>query len=176
MLTFDYLGCRLSGDGDDTADMYQRMNIASARFSSLNHIWNDSRLQRRVKMDLYKKSVVSVFSHGSEAWTMTTKTLRAVNGFNSRCLHRITGRSYRMEATDPSFDLVRALRQRRMRWLGHIMRMPEERLLRRTVLMHAGDGPPYPSGSLLARFREELEDIQAMGDDRTCWNSFVNSI
>ncbi len=36
-----------------------------------------------------------------------------------------------------------------MRWLGHIFRMPEERLLRRTVLEAAGDGPTYPTGSLM---------------------------
>ena len=145
VLCFDYLGCRLSGDGDDSADMYQRMNIAIERFSSLSHIWQDNRLSRSVKLGLCQKSVCSVFAHGSEAWTLEPAIYRAVNGFNSRCLHRITKRSYRQEATDPTFGLVRALRQRRMRWLGHIMRMPEDRLLWRTVAGVAGNGPSYPS-------------------------------
>ena len=174
VLCFDYLGCRISGDGDDSADMYQRMNIATARFSSLNHIWKDTRLPQKVKLDLYKKSVCTVFAHGSEAWTLTPPIHRAVNGFNSRCLHRITGRSYRLEATEPTFNLVKALKQRRMRWLGHILRMPEERLLRRTVLEAAGDGPPYPAGSLMMDMNAGLNEIKTMAADRTVWADIVN--
>ena len=174
VLGFDYLGCRLCGDGDDSADMYQRMNIATARFFSLNNIWKDTRLPRSVKLDLYRKSVCTVFAHGSEAWKLTPPIRRAVNGFNSRCLHRITGRSYRMEATNPTFHLVRALEQRRMRWLGHILRMPEERLLRRTVLEAAGDGPPYPTGSLMTDINVGINEIKTMAEDRDTWSAFVD--
>ena len=46
VLNFDYLGCRTSGDGDDKADMQQRMNIATAKCASLNKIWKDHRLPR----------------------------------------------------------------------------------------------------------------------------------
>ena len=60
VLCFDYLGCRVSGDGDDSADMYQRMNIAIEWFSSMNHIWQDHRLSQSMKLDLYEKSVCSV--------------------------------------------------------------------------------------------------------------------
>jgi len=176
VLDFDYLGCRVAGDGDDSADMRQRMNVASARFRSLNHIWPDRRLQLKVKLDLYRKSVCTVFAHGSEAWTLTPAIRRSVNGFNSRCLHRITGRSYRAEATEPTFDLVRALRQRRMRWLGHIFRMPDGRLLRRAVMDVAGDGPPYPDGSLLMDFEQDLDEIKTMAEDRTVWSTIVNEL
>ena len=176
VLCFDYLGCRVSGDGDDSADMYQRMNIAIERFSSMNHIWQDHRLSQSMKLDLYEKSVCSVFAHGSEAWTLKPAIYRAVNGFNSRCLHRITKRSYREEATEPTLDLVRALRQRRIRWLGHIMRMPEDRLLRRTVAGVAENGPPYPSGSLLMDFNVNWADIHDMAINRTVWTNYVNAI
>ena len=174
VVCFEYLGCRLSGDGDASTDMYQRMNIASARFCSLNHIWQDNRLLVRVKLNLYKKSVCTVFAHGSEAWTITPSVRRAINGFNSRSLHRITKRSYRCEATEPTFDLVKALRQRRLRWLGHIMRMPEDRLLRRAVAELAGDGPPYPPGSLLMDVDADFNEIKNMAADRTVWSNMIN--
>ena len=146
VLSFDYLGCQVRGDGDDSADMYHRMHIAIERFNGLNRIWGDNRLPQCVKLDLYIKSVCAVFAHGSEAWTLEPPIRRAVNGFNSRCLHRITGRSYQQEASDPTFDIIKALRQRRLRYLGHIMRMPENRLVRQTVAGIAGNGPPYPAG------------------------------
>ena len=173
VLQFDYLGCRLSGDGDDAADMKQRMNIAQERFSSLQNIWRDGRLPQCFKLELYQKSVCSVFTHGSEAWTLKPYILRSVNGFNSRCLHQITGRSYRQEATEPSFKLIRALRQRRMRWLGHILRMPTDRLLHQTVLGIAQDGPPYPAGSLLMDCNQCIDNIKVMAGNRTAWTANV---
>jgi hypothetical protein len=36
----------------------------------------------------------------------------------------------------PDFDLVAKLKARRLRWLGHVLRMPETSLLRRVVLRH----------------------------------------
>ena len=41
-----------------------------------------------------------------------------------RCLHIITGQDYRVTATAPEYDLLLAIRQRRLRYLGHILRMP----------------------------------------------------
>ena len=99
---------------------------------------------------LYAASVCSTLTHGSEAWTLTPGALATLNGFNSQQLHRITGRSYREEATKPSYDLLKAVRSRRHHWLGHILRMPADRLVRRAVLaLGQRAGPPYQHGSLL---------------------------
>ena len=57
-----------------------------------------------------------------------------MNGFNSRCLHIITGQDYRVTATVPEYDLLLAIRQRRLRYLGHILRMPESRVVRRALV------------------------------------------
>ena len=89
-------------------------------------------------------------THGSEAWMLTPRALATLNGFNSRQLHRITGRSYQEEATTPSSDLLTAVRTRRHHWLGHILRMPADRLVRWAVLaLGQRDGPPYQPGSIL---------------------------
>ena len=47
----------------------------------------------------------------------------------------ITGKTPREEAvaTTCSFNLVRAIRARRLQWLGHILRLDEDRLLQRAV-------------------------------------------
>ena len=176
VLTFDYLGCRVSGDGDERADVDHRMNIAQSRFSGLWNIWNDHRLLTQAKIDLYVQAVCSTFTHGSEAWTLTPPIMRSVNGFNSRCLHRISGRSYRDEATTPRFNLPRAIRQRRMRWLGHILRMPDNRLVRRAVVGLAANGHPYPSGSLLMNCNRPLHDIISAAGDRVAWNNTVENL
>ena len=124
---FDYLGCRFTSDGDDAADMCPSHGHRSR---GLDHLWCDNRLPRSLKLRLYAASVCSTLTHSSE-----TK----LNGFNSRQLHRITGRSYREEATKPSYDLPTPVRTRRHHWLGHILRMPADRLVRRAVRSWANE-------------------------------------
>ena len=98
--------------------------------------WVGTELKHKPPVEFDVLLNVSIFSmfncsslmHGSEAWTLTPRALAMLNGFNSRQLHRITGRSYREEATKPSYDLLTAVR--RYQWLGHILRMPADRLVR----------------------------------------------
>ena len=93
-----------------------------------------------------------------------------LNGFNSRQLHRITGRSYRDEATTPSCDLLKAVRTRRHQWLGHILRMPSDRLLRRAVLaLGQQTGPPYQPGSLFMDTPLPVPELIMRAADRRGW-------
>ena len=92
-----------------------------SKLNNHDYLWRDNRLPRSLKLRLYAASVCSTLTHGSEAWILTPRALATLNGFNSRQLHRITGRSYREEATTPSYDLLTAVRTRRHQWLGHIL-------------------------------------------------------
>jgi hypothetical protein len=130
---FPYLGAVTCGCGDTEHNITIRMARAIQVFSSLRHLWEDKRLSENLKLNLYQSAVCSVLTYGHEAWTLDRATEKRINGLNSRCLVHITNRTYREEATDPSFDLCAALRSRRLRWLGHILRMDESRLLRQVV-------------------------------------------
>ena len=111
---------------------------------SLPHDTRPGSAPCQLKLRLYAACVCSTLTHGSEAWTLTPSAMKALNGFTSRQLHRITGRPYRDEATHPAYDLLAAIRLRRHRWLGHILRMPPERLLHRAVrALGQRGGPPY---------------------------------
>ena len=68
--------------------------------------------------------------HCCEAWTLNRTVTRSINGFNSRCLHVMTGEHYRETATAPAYDLVLAVRRRRLRYLGHVLHMPADRMVR----------------------------------------------
>ena len=82
--SFEYLGSRLQGDGDDEADVRYRMDIAQAAFASLSHIWTDHRLSRNLKLRLYILCVCSTVTHSCEAWSLTKAVSRILNGSNSR--------------------------------------------------------------------------------------------
>ena len=123
---------------------------------------------RSLKLRLYAANVCSTLTHGSEAWTLTPRALATLNGFNSRQLHRITGRSYREEATQPSYDLLTAVRRRRHQWLGQILRMPADRLVRRAVLGQRA-GPPYQPGSLLMDTPLPMNELALRAADCRKW-------
>ena len=147
--SFEYLGSRLQGDGDDEADVRYRMDIAQAAFASLSHLWTDHRLSRNLKLRLYNLCVCSTLTHSCEAWNLTKAVSRILNGFNSRCLHvsLITGEEYRVTAVSPAYNLLLSVRQRRLRYLGHLLRLPHDSVVRRTLIAMAGGGNRYPEGS-----------------------------
>ena len=69
--SFEYLGSRLQGDGDDEADVRYRMDIAQEAFASLSHLWMDQRLSRNMKLRLYILCGYSTLTHSCEGWNLT---------------------------------------------------------------------------------------------------------
>ena len=169
--SFEYLGSRLQCDGDDEADVRYRMDIAQAAFASLSHLWMDHRLSRNMKLRLYNLCVCSTLTHSCEAWNLTKAVSRILNGFNSRCLHVITGEEYRDTAISPAYNLLLAVRQRRLRYLGHFLRLPRDSVVRRTLIaMTDGDNPNrYPEGSIFMDCQgSELKDLETLASEPHC--------
>ena len=65
-----------------------------------------------------------------------------------RCLHVITGEEYRVTAVSPAYNLLLSVRQRRLRYLGHLLRLPHDSVVRRTLIAMAGGGNRYPEVNL----------------------------
>ena len=176
--SFVYLGSHVQCDGDDEADVKHRMDIAQAIFSKLWHIWTDHRLPVALKLRLYCAGICSTFTHACEAWCLTSEVIRKINGFNSRCLHAITRKSYRETATNPAFNLVRAVRQRRLRFLGHILRLPPDRLLRQTLFAYVMGEDSVPVGSLVDDYPgfTTMEELVQLANNRAEWADMVKNI
>ena len=173
--SFDYLGARTQCDGDDEADVRHRMSIAQAVYSSLWHMWKDHRLPRTMKLRLYRLAVCSTLTHACEAWSFTSRIQQIVNGLNSRCLHSITGEHFRVTATQPAYDLVLAIRRRRLRYLGHILRMDTQRLVRQTLIAYTSGGNNAPEGSLLQDCPgRTIEELTIEAFDRPSWAQKVD--
>ena len=129
-----------------------------------------------MKIRLYQTAVCSTLTHACEAWTMTDKVSRKANGFNSRCLHVITGDHYRDTALNPVYDLLSAIRKRRLRFLGHILRMDPDRLLRQTLFAYLHDVDSRPAGSLLHGCENiPMNELTVMACNRSLWRQFVNT-
>ena len=132
---FKYLGAMFEAGGGQLADVRRRTAMAKQRFGKMRHLWSSKALHLRLRLRLYIASVCSIMTYGSEAWNLTKEVKKKLNGANSQMLSAITGKSYREEAVEAtcSFNLLRAIRARRLQWLGHILRLDEDRLLQRAV-------------------------------------------
>jgi hypothetical protein len=134
--------------GDAVTEVKHRIDIAQAEFGALWSFWQDCRLPVSMKLRMYRLAVCWTLIHASEAWSLTEE-IRKVNSFNSRCLHVITGRPYRETATEPIYDLLLDIRRRRLRYLGHLLRMDPSCLVRFTLLAYLYGTGSIPKGSLL---------------------------
>ena len=86
-------------------------------------------------MRIYVVAVCSVMTYGAETWLLNGETKRALNGANSKMVSSITKRSAHDEVRSEgkTYDVVAGVRATRMRWLGQILRMGEDRMLSQAV-------------------------------------------
>ena len=118
-----------------------------------------------------------VLTRASEAWALTEAVMRSVNGFTCRCLHVSTGQDYRVTSTTPEYNLLHAIRQRRLRYLCHILRMPKSRVVRRALVALAEGGTVYPKGSLFMDFQAmEMDQLVALALRRGAWNALAKQL
>ena len=153
------------------------MAIAQTTFGSISSIWTYHRLSRALKLMTYQLAVCSMLTHASEALVLTEPVRRSVYGFNSRCLHVITGHDYRVTATAPEYELHLAIRQRRLRYLGHILRMPESRVVRCALVALAMGGTVYPRGSLFMDCQAmTMDQLVALAQRCGAWNALAKRL
>ena len=89
---------------------------------------------------MYKSTVLSILSDGVETWPVKAVQVLRLNGFQRLCVRLILGVSQTKQWVEQlsSAELVQGLgikddigallRQHRLRWLGHIARMNDERI------------------------------------------------
>ena len=123
-LQFHYLGSIFQTDGDILPDIQSKCDRAKVRAGCLRHIWA-SDLPLALKLRLYIAACCSVLVYGSEGWFLDEAACRVINGANAYMLSHITGKTKRCEvtATSTTFNIIVWIRARRLRWVGHIMRM-----------------------------------------------------
>ena len=141
----------------------------------LRHIWKSSCLSLKAKLQLYQSGVCSVLVYGNEAWKLTSKVAKMLRGWNARCLAQISGRDVPEECRSPSFDLLAALRVRRLRWVGCVLRKADGCLDRRVLVSKT---QPYDEGDVLADCpgHNDMSELISMASDRGNWCLEVSAL
>ena len=128
---FSYLGSLFQSDGDQMSDIRVRCAMTKSCAGELRHIWAAT-LPLDLKLRLYIACCCSIMVWGSETWVLHSETSKCINGVNAYMLSHITGKTKREEATTSTttFNILAWITARRLRWVGHILRLPDKRLIK----------------------------------------------
>ena len=158
---FKYLGAIITDKGSKP-DILARIAQATAALAKLKTIWNDRNIALSSKIRLMRSLVMSIFLYACESWTLTAETEKRIQAMEMRCLRKLLGITYREHITNeevrnrtrqaigPHEDLLNTVKQRKLRWYGHITRSPG---LAKTVMQGTVQG-----GRRRGRQRKRWED------------------
>ena len=173
---FEYLGAVFQADGSQMPDVRRRVAMAKQRHGKMRHVWKSRKLHPRLKLRLYIAGVCSVMVYGSETWMLTPAVRRLLNGANSQMVAIITDKTIREEATEATrtYDLVASIRATRLRWLGQILRMEEDRLVKKAVKTLHQDR--RVGDILIDAPKASWRELCIMAADEKGWQQKVNAI
>ena len=119
------------------------------KFQALAHIWRDERLSRGLRTRLYNVRICSVLLYSCEAWTLTSKISRKLRGFHARCMSRIYSCHEAVVLRDGyGGGITQKAKTRSWMWLDNILRMDQQRLVRKVFDATTKLHPPYAEGTL----------------------------
>ncbi|KAJ4429796.1 hypothetical protein ANN_22000 [Periplaneta americana] len=101
-------------------------------------LFQNQLLSRMTKIKVYKTLVRPVVIFGSETWAFTKKDENSLRSFERKILRRIFGpvndhQGWKIRSNNELLnliggqDVVKFMKAQRLRWLGHVNRMPETR-------------------------------------------------
>ncbi len=131
---FVYLGSTLTANNSLDAELNTRIGRASTTFWRFQScVWNNSQLSLKVKVHVFESCVLSVLLYGRETWPTYQREEHKLNAFHF--LRQILGLSWQdlvpnttvLKLTN-SRHIYTVIRRRRLRWIDHVRRMPDERL------------------------------------------------
>ena len=133
---FTYLGSTICSNLSLDSEINKRIGKAATTLARLTtRVWENPKLTTQTKMAVYNACIISTLLYGSETWTTYARQEKRLNSFHMRCLRRILGISWQDKIPNTKVlakaglpSMVTLLRQRRLRWLGHVRRMEDGRI------------------------------------------------
>jgi hypothetical protein len=135
--SFPYLGVSIKATQSSSCEeVAVRIAKATKVFRALYHpLWKRKQVSMETKVAIYRTAVVPVLLYGSETWVLSVKESSRLEVFNMRCVRVIAGVTKFDHKTNEELrektgisTVEELVTQNRLRWLGHVARMSEDRL------------------------------------------------
>ena len=168
---FSYLGDVISTEGGAQEAVTSRIRSAWKKLKEVSNIIYGRSISLKVRGTLYKSYVRNTLTYSAECWALKMEDERRLKTTEMRMLRMICGKTLKDKMNNEKIrkmtGIVRLkefLREKRLRWLGHVERMDEERGPAKTLLLEV-DGTK--KGRPKKRWKEVLErDMTARGLQR----------
>ena len=167
---FTYLGSCISSDGSVSDEVSARISKARITFANLRHLWRQKGISLDLKGRVYQATVRAVLLYGCETWPLRTDDVRRLQVFDHRCLRSVAGFGWRQRV---SHEVIRKrvfgcaagtsigeiIQHHRLRWLGHVLRMPKHRLPRRVLFSVPPSDWRKPRGGQRMTWQKGVKEI-----------------
>lgn len=142
-----------AGKGVDR-ELRERISKAGRAFYGLKSFWKREAISLKTKVWVYQATVMAVLLYGCPTWTLRQHQLQRLIQFQCRHLRRIFG----IQREPGSLKLVsnnevalrsgvtpvqQSLQKRRLKWFGHVCRMPEHRISRQLLFGRLTKARPF---------------------------------
>jgi len=178
---FKYFGSTLTNQNSIQEEIKSRLKSGNACYHSVQNLLSSSLLFKNLKIKIYRTIILPVVLYGCETWSLTLREERRLRVFENRVLRRIFGpnrdevkgewRKLHNEELNNLYsspNIVRMIKSRRMRWVGHVARMGEGRGVYR-VLVGKPEGR-RPLGRPRRRWEDNIRmDLREVGCGCVDW-------
>ena len=141
---FTFLGCQLCTDGTSDAEIQQRIRKAQTVFASLRKpLWNRREISVQTKVRIYMALFRTILLYGCETWSLKLQHENILKVFEHTCLRRILRVQLRDHISNANIhrmcniqrDVVLTIKERCLKWMGHVLRKPPEYLPHQILLV-----------------------------------------
>lgn len=146
----------------------------------------------KTKVSVYKAVCLSILLYGSESWVLYRRHLNKLEAFHTSSLQRILGVKWwhkvphteiRNRACIDPIETI--LSQRQLRWLGHTIRMPANRLPRKILYSELAEGSRRAGGPK-KRFKDHMKttlkkcafnpsNLEVLASNRKRWQTMCHT-
>ena len=187
---FKYLGSIVTSDGSVNTEIITRIQALSAAYGRLrDRVFDSHDLTLSTKLKVYTQCLTPLLTYGCETWTLYRRNVSQLRTVQQRHLRKILRIKWsdhisneevlrRADTEDIEITLVKS----RLRWLGHISRMEDERPVK-SLLYGELDKGTRPVGRPNLRYKDTCKSVlkcgnildrwQNMVDDRSLWRRTI---
>lgn len=137
---FKYLGAMITVDGSAEKDIEHRIKCAWMKWRGCGGVMNDRRISLKLKGKVYKSVIRPTLLYGSEMWPISERQMDKMMVVEMKMLRWACGLNVRdrvrneaIRAMTKCAKLEGKIRERRLRWFGHVKRREKEHVCRRMM-------------------------------------------
>ena len=173
----NWKSCKLLGSLLDTELDIKRRKIQTIdAMKKLRTVFNSPRISIMLKVRCFIAYINSVFLYNSELWCMNNKISEEIDSFHRKQLRYAIGIRYPKIVTNVDLYAItkveqwsKTIKRRRLNWLGHMMRLPQDTPARLALDEHlrpTHNKRGRPKTTWIRTIKNDLNIINLNLDDR----------